>query len=48
MEYRYSTRQLYDMLEVLDTHDSLREIALEKEKEEARKKASPTPQGKMR
>lgn len=40
MEWKYSTRQLYDMLEVIDVHDSLREIATEKEKAEAERKAS--------
>lgn len=37
MEWKYSTRQLYDMLEVIDTHDSLREVAIEREKAEADK-----------
>ena len=37
MEYKYSTKQLYDMLEVIEVHDSLREIAMEKEKAEADK-----------
>ena len=36
MEYKYSTRQLYDMLEVLDTHDALKKIAYEKAAAEAK------------
>lgn len=36
MEYKYSTRQLYDILEVLDTHDALKKIAHEKAVAEAK------------
>lgn len=43
MEWKYSTRQLYDMLEVIDVHDSLKEIALKKEEQEAKKKSAAKP-----
>jgi hypothetical protein len=36
MEYKYSTKQLYDMLEVLDTHDALKKIAYDKALAEAK------------
>lgn len=43
MEWKYSTRQLYDMLEVIDVHDSLKEIALKKEEQESKKNSAARP-----
>jgi len=37
MENKYSLRQLYDMLEVLDAHDALKEVAYERAEAEAKK-----------
>lgn len=34
----YSTKQLYDLLEVCDTHDTLKKLAHDKAKAEANKK----------
>ena len=37
MEYKYSTRQLMDMLEVLDVHDALKDNAYKKMQAEQKK-----------
>lgn len=36
MEYKYSTKQLFDMLEVMDVHDTMKRIAHEKALAEAK------------
>ena len=37
-ESTYSTKQLYDLLEVCDVHDSIKKMAYDKAKSEANKK----------
>jgi hypothetical protein len=37
-ETNYSTKQLYDLLEMCDVHDSLKKIAYDKAKQESKKK----------
>ncbi len=37
-ESTYSTKQLYDLLEVCDVHDSIKKMASDKAKSEANKK----------
>lgn len=38
MSTKYSTRQLFDMIEVLDVHDAMKKIAYDKAQAEAKAK----------
>lgn len=38
MDYKYSTKQLYDMIEILDVHDAQKKLAYDRAASEAKNK----------